>query len=353
MRAPPESESWKVRPFRAGDECALVALFERVFGRAISEEQWRWKLKRRFCPAENVWLAIEGERIVFQYAGMPMRVKIDDQIVDAVVSVDTMVAPENQKQRLVTQIAPFTYETWREGGIEFVFGTPNERWGSMLAKLGFETLFPLERLVRPIRPEALLARRLRFPFLSRLPVGRIPAAFWNRKLQRGEITTREVSSAGAEFDRLWENVSRSYPFAVVRDRSFVSWRFFEAPLNPCRLLLAERGGEPAGYAAFRIHEADGRKDGTLAEIFVAKDDTAAAAALLLDLLAILHASGVEKLLTLAVPGHFLHRFFRSSGFLAGRGRWSVVLSPFRPELPMERLKNAESWFYAGGDTDNV
>jgi len=352
MSAPPASPDWAVRAPRPGDEAALTALFERVFGRSISGAHWRWKLRRPSCPAENVWLAVEDDRIVFQYAGMPVRVKVDDRVLSAVVSVDTMVAPENQRQRLVTRIAPWVYETWREAGVAFVYGTPNDRWGSMLKKLGFETLFPLEWLVRPLRPEAILARRLHVPAIRHLtPLGKVTRAFWNRGLVRDDsVAVREMTCAGPEFDRLWERVALRFRFCAVRDSDYVSWRFFEPPLFPFRVFLAERNGEPAGSTAFRV--ANGT-DGFLAEIFTAPGDRAVASALLLRVLQEIEAANVEKLYALAAPGQFLHTFLRSAGFLPGRGRWNVVLSPFDPRLPMSDLSHAESWFYSGADTDAI
>jgi hypothetical protein len=43
----PSARSWLVRPYRDGDERQLVGLFERVFGRPMSEAHWRWKLRSR------------------------------------------------------------------------------------------------------------------------------------------------------------------------------------------------------------------------------------------------------------------------------------------------------------------
>ncbi|TMC48398.1 MAG: hypothetical protein E6J26_10735, partial [Chloroflexi bacterium] len=57
---------WCVRPYRAGDERELVGLFERVFVRALTPEQWRWKLRSGQSAVENVWLAVHDEKPIFQ-----------------------------------------------------------------------------------------------------------------------------------------------------------------------------------------------------------------------------------------------------------------------------------------------
>src|SRR5262249_42453124 len=89
-----------LRPYRAGHERELVDLYPRVFQHAVTVDEWRWKLKARTCPAENVWLSEANGKIVFQYAGMPVRLSIDGRELDALVSVDTMVEPSLQRSGL-------------------------------------------------------------------------------------------------------------------------------------------------------------------------------------------------------------------------------------------------------------
>ena len=63
-----------MRPYQPGDERDLVALFQRVFGRPLTETHWRWKLKQLPSPVENVWLAVaQNGNPIFQYAGIPVR----------------------------------------------------------------------------------------------------------------------------------------------------------------------------------------------------------------------------------------------------------------------------------------
>src|SRR5213594_2611005 len=125
-----QAADWSIRAYCAGDEGALVALFERVFGRSISEAHWRWKLKQPPSPVENVWLAVDEDRPVFHYAGIPTRYRLPAGEVTAMVSVDTMTAPEFQRRGLLSAVGRHVYDTWRAAGVPFVIGLPNQRWGS-------------------------------------------------------------------------------------------------------------------------------------------------------------------------------------------------------------------------------
>lgn len=69
------SRNGALRPARESDIEPLIALRERVFGRRLSVEAWRWKLGRRGCDVENIWVVEEDGRIIFQYAGIPTLVR--------------------------------------------------------------------------------------------------------------------------------------------------------------------------------------------------------------------------------------------------------------------------------------
>src|SRR5262245_11102461 len=237
-----QTTSWIIRPYRAGDERALTALFGRVFGRAIGEEHYRWKLRQLPTPVENVWLAVDGDAPIFHYAGIPTRYHLPGGEVMAMVSVDTMTAPEYQRRGLLSAVGREVYDTWRAAGVAFVIGLPNERWGSRAAALGWEPLFDLQWLARPLRPEAILARRLGMPALARLtPVGAAWNALW-RLRRDSSVKVRSVERAGPEFDQLWQRYGADAAASVVRDSAWVNWRYLDAPVFDYRVLLAERGG---------------------------------------------------------------------------------------------------------------
>ncbi len=248
--------TWSIRAYRPGDERALVALFERVFGRAISEAHWRWKLRQQPSPVENVWLAVDDDRPIFHYAGIPTRYRLPAGEATAMVSVDTMTAPEFQRRGLLGSVGRHVYDAWRAAGVPFVLGLPNERWGSRAGALGWQPLFSLQRLVRPLRPEAILARRLKQPALARLtPIGGLWNAIWRmRSRGDGALRVRAVDRAGPEFDQLWQRCGAGVPVSVIRDSAWVNWRYLDAPAFAYRVLLAERDRQPVGYAAYRVEQ---------------------------------------------------------------------------------------------------
>lgn len=350
----PDSSSITIRPYRFGDERALVGLFQKAFGHPTTEEHWRWKLKAQPSAVENVWLAMFDDQPVFQYAGIPTRFWLSQTPASTMVSVDTMTAPEFRRRGLLTRVAGRVYAEWRDRGIAFVIGLPNEQWGSRAAALGWQALFPLQWLVRPLRPEAILARRLN---VSLLREATFLSAVWNRFLQGRvrrdpRITTEPIQHADDAFDEFWERSKAEWMFSTVRDRAWVSWRFLSSPTRAYRLTLARRDGMPSGYCVHSVTRTQGRTSANLVELFVPRADYATRDTLLCELIENLLAAKAEVLFTLAVPGTPLFSWLRRAGFLPYHA-FSVQLVPLSAALPMAAMHDPNHWNLTGADFDVV
>jgi hypothetical protein len=350
----PHSSHMTIRPYRDGDECELVRLFEKTYGRRITEAHWRWKLKRQPSPVHNVWLAVSGDRPIAQHAGIPTKFWLAGTQVTTIVGVDRMTAPEFRRQGLMTEVVRQALANWREGGIAFLIGLPNEQWEKRRRAFGWQSLFPLQWMVRPLRPEAILARRLRIPLLNRATA---VAALWNRvlkgRLKRDpDVQIEQVRNAGEEFDQIWESCKSDAMFSTVRDAAWVNWRFLSSPSGEYQLVLARRAGKAVGYAAYRLARTEQKTSAYLAEIVTARTDSGCRDTLLDDLIDKLRAADAETLVALAVPGTLTFRWLCGAGFFLGHA-FSVQLAPLSPELPIDQMRDPENWSITGADFDVV
>ena len=341
-----------VRSYRSGDERALTSLFETVFGKRMSEREWRWKLAPT-SKVPNVWLAMHAEQPIFQYAAMHTRFEIDKRTHDVMVSVDTMTAPAFRRRGLLTQVAARAYETWRDAGVAFVIGLPNQQWGSRARALGWRELFPLQWLARPLRPEAVIARRLGLPALGRIHVfGAAWNRFANRRLRRrsDDIEVTQAESASSDFDVIWERCRGDAAFSAVRDAAWIERRFLSSPARKYQVLVARQRNVPTAWLTYSVNDGNGRTAAQLTELCAAEGDTASSGALMLELMRRLGEQDADLVYTLAVPGTPLFAWFRSIGFLRGPS-FGVQLVPLATEVPLERLLNPRAWRLTGADFD--
>jgi hypothetical protein len=334
------------RPYRPGDEAALAALFTRVFGRPLTPAMWLWKVRSRPFAVPTVWVGEADGAIVFQTAGIPLRAHVAGEEVDAIVAVDAMTAPEWRRRGLLAAGTRMAYDAWREAGVAFVMGLPNEQWGSRAAALGWMRLFPLAWLVRPLRPERTAARKLGLPFTAGLaPLGNVAHGVLGRRLPRRPIAVRHAEPDDPAIGRIGEALSRSFPVVPGHDAAWATWRFCP-PGDSYRILVVEDGGFPRGWAAYHRREDDLH----LVELRALPEDLPV---VLRSLLERWRDGGVEKVTTLAAPGSALHAHLRRAGFLRARRPFSFEVVPLRDGLPFDLLRDPAAWWLTGADFDVI
>jgi hypothetical protein len=343
-----------VRAYEAGDEHGLVRLLGSRFGHDVAIEHWRWKLMHWPSNVANVWLAVANGKAVFHYGGVPLRYRLNGSSGTAMISVDAMTAPEFRRRGLLTRGTRRAFAEWKARGIAFTLGLPNEQWGSRIAAAGWQSLFPLQWLVRPLRPEVFAARRLGMPWLRRATIvsdlfGRLLP---HRLRSDPQIELREIAQADSSLDLLWHRCRSDAMFSVVRDSAWVQWRFFSSPTRKYRVVLARRGGDAAGYYASHVGTTSGRASALLAELVAPENDTAVQETLLAHAIASASAEGADMLATLAVRGGNFHKLLRRAGFFRGPA-FDVHIVPFAADLSMEQLRNPRNWHLSGADFDVV
>ena len=351
MNAPP----WHIRPYRPGDEKALVALWTEAFGRPMTEEHWRWKAKGRPTPVENVGIAAAADdRPIFQFVGIPCPAVVLGTQRTVMVGADVVTAAQFRRRGVFTATARHLFDSWRDAGVALIVGLANDRWRSRADVLGYERFFPLRWMIRPLRVERVLARKAGLPALARLRVlGRLWNVVWDRPVSAmPDVAIRPLASATPDLDRVWERGARHVQTSLVRDRAWLAWRYCDFPNRAYRLTLAERAGSPAGYAVHRVVREGGTTFVQVAEVF-APGERMVLRALVRDVVARAAAEGADTVVTLAVPGSSVEREFRRAGFLFGRRGWPLEVIRLDPSIPRETLRDPSGWWLVGGDFDVV
>ena len=347
-----DSEHPRIRAYQNGDEHDLVRLLGLGFSHDVAVEHWRWKLLHWPSTAPNVWLATTDGNAVFHYGGIPLRYCLDGSLATAMISVDAMTAPEFRRRGLLTRGTKRAFAEWKASGVAFTLGLPNARWGSRTAAAGWQNLFPLQWLVRPLRPEVFAARRFGMPWLRRAS---LISDLWGRWLKNRlhkdpQIEFQEITRADSSLDRLWDRCKPDAMFSTVRDSAWVQWRFLSSPTCKYRVVLARRGGDAVGYCASHIARTSDKTSGFVAEIVAPDSEPAAHESLLAEVVESTYAAGADILATLAVPGTALHKRLRRAGFLPGPA-FAVHIVPFCADLSMDELRKPRNWHLSGAEFD--
>ncbi len=232
------SDTIVYRPFEPGDERVINETFNQVFGTQRPLEEWLWKFQWR-PEGRSIMLAFAGEELLAHYAGVPVRFRVDDRVVEAAQIVDVF-STRSARRRFArkgvwVQTVERFFERYGEGGRHpLLFGFPGRRALRLgVLQLGYDAMEPQE-IVQLARSAGTGRGRGR-----RVPYRAQPARDWEPLL-----------------DRLWERVRNDYPVAAVRDARRALVRLAGRPgVRYQRFMILPRfSEEPVGFVAFRCDD---------------------------------------------------------------------------------------------------
>lgn len=355
-----KKKSWVVREYRAGDEVAAVALYNRIFGKDLTLAQYRWKLIDAPGAAEmaTTWFADADGQIAGQYAATPMRFRVDGQTLPIAHVCDVMTHPEFRRQGILSTVGETAHRNWQESGLAFVSGIPHKGWGSRSAYLNWHQIYRMPWQWLPLNIDDMLRGKSLLPAAAAKIISaplRAVVQLRRRRLKKvaGDISIQPVGSADDRFDRIWHHHKKFYKALVVRDAAWIQYRYLQAPDMGYGVLLAERDRQPVGYLAFRIRNLPIGTVGYIADLFCEPDDWPAQAGLIAAVLDYFEQNGARAALTVVSEKSRIYEAFRRSGFWRRYGHFDVSIVPLSKALPMNILDQARHWFSMGGDFDII
>lgn len=116
----------EIRNYQEGDEKHILPLFERVFGRPMSLENWRWRFIDNPAGQKLIKLMWDEDKLVGHYAVSPIIVSIAEQSHPSVHSLATMTHPEYGGRGIFKKLAAELYSFLEnEYRSKAVWGFPN------------------------------------------------------------------------------------------------------------------------------------------------------------------------------------------------------------------------------------
>jgi len=227
-----------VRPFREGDEEAILELFAASFHVERSLDHWCWKYRDNPWGALKISLAFAaGGELAAHYSGYPVPFWHEGKIHLGLQMGDTMTGAEFRNvgrgaHSLLGRTVRHFFAIHRNGPFGFFFG--------------FNT-GPIQRFCRWFiggsRAE-LVRYRVRRLDPQSPPEWRSAAGYRIRRVEK-------VDSA---WDRFFRRVAPHYRFLVRRDAQYVAWRYLQCPDRHHVVVAASRRGRLVGWSVFRRRE---------------------------------------------------------------------------------------------------
>lgn len=338
--------------YRAEDRQAVEALYRRVFGHdAADANRLRWDWQYRRNPnnppgGPQIWVAREGRTIVGQYATMPVRLTLGNEVTTGSWGMDVMVAPERQRQGL----GEILFRTWDQNvGASLGLGlSPSSH--RLFQKLNWPDVGPVPCLVKPLTRRAV--RRANWP----TPVNRAVSAValpFIKVIARPRPLANEVETIrrfGTTFTTLWEQIGSKFDFAVQRDAAYLQWKYIGPPHVRYSVVALKRDQKPVGYAVYRhVQEPRGRVT-LLVDFLVDPDDEDGFTTLLRWVDREARAADSDKIRCFCLHAGF-RRVLKKSGYFQVKSTMDLVARINTPPRDPSFYQDTSKWHVTLGDSD--
>jgi hypothetical protein len=368
--------SVEVRQAHESDRPAIAAFIEEAYGeraRFKGDLRWTWQFRRNpfgdvGSPLLPVCIASDGERVVGQIAVQPAALQLDGVVHKAGWIVDVMILDSHRglglghrlhegAARIVPilvtlTMAPATRRIAERGGA--VTLGPVKQY-SRLVRLDASTVRRYLLLRSEDRPRlhALVQTLCRLRLEALVPllantVLRLRDAARPVPVQSGTTDIVEIESFGPEFDDLWSRTRGDYRVIFPRDRTFLNWRFVDAPDLEYRRFVARRGGQAVGYVVLRRSEPLELPQGIVADLYASRSDRQTLVDLVRHSIAFFGREVAAIECAASIPE--VDDVLRRHGFFAVRTKRPTVVC--EDETLQNRIAELrDSWFFSKGDHD--
>jgi hypothetical protein len=325
-----------IRPFRDGDEAALLAGHNQIFP-ARSLAHWQWKFRNNPTGQVHIMVADHAEAgLVGAYVTLPVHAAIEGKRRIIGQCVDLWVLPEHRRAGprpgLFVNLALAHYDTFSGKGEtqnSFHHGWPIATWRIGQKYLRYEMVRDWDFLFRDV-----------------------PAGGFAKRAVSADLLVRQVDRFDADTDALWAAFAPSTQLAVIRDAHYLNWRYRDAvdasyQLCECR---DRRTGALRGIAVLTQRDLLVDNAGFIVDWLVPADDLDATVALVAAAEEFANTRSTKVLATL-----FQHRDprfvrFQQLGFYVIGTTYFQVVIPFETH---DTLFYKEQWYHTLGDSDLV
>lgn len=320
--------------------------------------RWRWMFlasARRLGVEPMVWLSWNASAIVGHHGSIPVRLKVGDDEHATRWAVETMVLEAARGKG----IGPILLEkSMKDEPFCLSLGqTPPMR--AIQFELGWRQVASLGTYVYVLDAARLLSGKLGGPIPRMIAAAGLAAAqrarhLWGRARPSWRPTVSEVDRFDERHDRLWREVKSDYACAVVRDSSYLNWKYVEQPGQQFVRLEIRNAERLVAIAIVTIVEPAGEyryRRAFLVDLVVPASDPAVVWTVLEEVRRLCAERDVD-LLVLYLIHEKLVQLARSFGFLARSPERVLLLWTAGISDPVRRqVLDGRNWLVTMGDSD--
>ena len=287
---------------------------------------------------------------------------IEENVIDAVQSVDLVVHAEYRNQGIMYDLCSYLYETARNNGIAFGVGWTaryGPAWRVFVKKLGWSDIGLMKVLAYPIRPFRAV-RYLKWGKLKSLVAG---AFLWLRKLVKHPRSTvqEDLVLEKGKWDyeglwRCWKDSLNPGVIAAKRNPEFYRRRFSKSIWTPHKFLpiAVRRNDKIVCYAICIAQPSDTGISGVIVDMHSLEGHEVALKLLLNECIEHFEEEGASFVRSWAKKPEWILKLMIDSGFVLQEGKQSFRVLAFSDDVAIDsRIFEFSRWDLDLCDSDHV
>lgn len=243
---------WKIIKYQENKKNEMIDMTVEYYGKKndISDEKF---IEHQYFknPEGNAYIDFaydfENMQMAGQYMVIPRMFYINSNVIKGVLSLNTLTKESYRGQGVFTKLADAVYEDAANDGVKFCYGAPNQNsFPGFVKKLKFSHIGDVPLYLKITNPCTLIMEKV-FKY-DKLNQQLIDKSFEIQDNNIIEITKNNVDLLSVFLGR----VNKKYKIMGIRNKSFLTWRYFDLPRRNYRIYAYKNGDTITAYAVIRI-----------------------------------------------------------------------------------------------------
>jgi hypothetical protein len=353
-----EMHHWKVRDGNEKDMEEILSLRRDAFGETEKDKLdprfWQWEFMEGPDGRALIYIVEERNKVVGHFADIPRRFIVEGEVVLGTLSLDLMVHHDYWRRGIFQAMGKYGAQRVKQKNGLFLTAFPIRLETIQgLKKIGWKEVVELPVLVYPIKFSGIVNRYLHFSPLG-VFIGGMARFFYfllyglKRRKEIGGDEIEKVGLLDEQFDGFWQKALSLYPILGIRNRNYLTWRYFKHPTRDYVIYRAIRNGEMRGYIVLRKVELLNLNSAVIVDLLAL--DEAALKALVKRGIQHSRQEGVYLVGLIVPQGHLYYKILRKMGFLPSFKKFLFMVYP---NSDKEMILSPEKWYVNWGDTDVI
>jgi hypothetical protein len=320
-------------------------------------ENLQWLHQQNLAQKNTIYYAMEQEEVAAIYTAMPVVFKVEDELVNALQSIDTITDIAHRGKGLFPKLATRLYNDAQHEGYELVYGFPNENSApGFFKKLQWISFGEAPFLMKPLNLQYFLNKLLGKKQSEGEDKGHVYAVAPVTTIDHNTVI-KSLTGFENDYDQLWTKVSKSIKVGANRGAAYMNWRYVQKPGEAYSIAGLYINGNLEGVIVFTIKDKHGGRVGYIMELIYTVDEHNHGKRLLKFARSIFKREKTDVVLAWCFAHSFNYKSYKKSGYfdLPVKFRPQHLFLGVRVfnETRQHITKDIKNWYISYSDSDTV